>query len=65
MSSKDQTQASKEDDTNTSSLGENLPENINDVELGAPDQKGKLSSSRAPSTFRGHILCHSLLLTLS
>jgi hypothetical protein len=52
MSSKDQTQASKEDDTNTSSLGETLPENINDVELGAPDQKGKLSSSRAPSILR-------------
>jgi hypothetical protein len=53
MSDKDQTQASKKDDTITSSLGEALPENVNDVELGAEDQKGKLfstSSSLSPSS---------------
>jgi hypothetical protein len=72
MSSKDQTQASKEDDTTTSTLGEALPEHVNDVELGAEDQKGKPFSSTCPlspfpvsSTSALHILCHALLLTLS
>jgi hypothetical protein len=46
MSGKEHIQAPQEDDDQINrALRENLPENINEVDLGAKEQKGKLSPS--------------------
>lgn len=46
MSGKDHIQAPQEDDDKINrTLRENLPDNINEVDLGAKDQKGMLAST--------------------
>jgi len=50
MSGKDHIQAPQEDDDKINrTLRENLPDNINEVDLGAKDQKGMLASSLVTS----------------
>jgi hypothetical protein len=50
MSGKEHIQAPQEDDDEINrTLRENLPENINDVDLGAKEQKGVFPSLSSPS----------------
>lgn len=54
----------EDDDKINRTLRENLPDNINEVDLGSKEQKGMYSLSPSPNPSSPHPLCHFAVLPI-